>query len=43
VVGFGAAVSSLLCRGIMGLALIVFDLILLLALFGTSRRSQPGA
>jgi hypothetical protein len=43
VAGFGAAVSSLLCRGIMGLALIVFDLILLLALFGTSRRSQPGA
>lgn len=41
--GFGAAISSLLCHGIMGLALIAFDLILLLALFGTSRRSQPGA
>lgn len=41
--GFGTAISGLFCRGIMGLALIVFDLVLLAALFGSARRAQPGA
>ena len=42
IAGFGSTVSGLLCRGIMGLALIVFDLVLLLALAGTSRPTPPG-
>ncbi len=41
VAGFGSTISNLLCRGIMGLALIAFDLVLLVALVGKSRRPQP--
>ena len=43
IAGFGSTVSGLLCRGIMGLALLAFDLVLILTLLGKPRHPQPGA
>lgn len=39
--GLGATLSDLACRGLIGLALIALDLILLAALFGKPRAPRP--